>query len=538
MNVILLKDVEKLGLRGEVVNVARGYARNYLLPRKLAEVATDGRVKEVKRIDAQKALHEARSAEQAPQIAETLGKTVLRFDVKSGPTGSLFGSVTTTDIADEIWRTRKIRVDRRKIGIDHIKRIGRYTVPIDVFEGVTAELKLMVVPEGGELPPEEELAAMEAAEAAAAAAEAAAARRRDAARGDRGGRRGDADVLDEAEVEVEEDEAGETDDVVAVEETARGEPVAESAVGDRRRTASASAAAKARCSLRRLSTRAAGGLRSLHSACGAFAEFPARERRSAVDNPRWRLGRSRPARGIEWEHVFSFPCTGGVRDSPLLAMPVRDRFSAPVTVAPSPADPRSSRRRIWRPRSPSSARCCSRRPRSAPSPRSSRPPTSTASRTASIYRAALALYGKGEPVDAITLANELDERSELERVGGTAKIAELAAVVPATSNAEHYARIVKEMATLRGLVRVGQEIQRLGQTPSRRDDRPRRPRRADGVRARAGAGQRRLRPHPRPAQRELRADHAPLRGGRRHHRRPLRASASSTSSRRASSPAT
>ena len=81
-----------------------------------------------------------------------------------------------------------------------------------------------------------------------------------------------------------------------------------------------------------------------------------------------------------------------------------------------------------------------------------------------IFKAALALYGKGEPVDAITLANELDERGELERVGGTAKIAELAATVPATSNAEHYARIVKEMATLRGLVRVGQEIQRLGQT--------------------------------------------------------------------------
>ncbi|RDI75911.1 DnaB: replicative DNA helicase [Gaiella occulta] len=80
-----------------------------------------------------------------------------------------------------------------------------------------------------------------------------------------------------------------------------------------------------------------------------------------------------------------------------------------------------------------------------------------------IYRAALALYGKGEPVDAITLANELDERGELERVGGSAKIAELAALVPAASNAEHYARIVKEMATLRGLVRVGQEITRLGQ---------------------------------------------------------------------------
>ena len=177
MNVILLKDVEKLGLRGEVVNVARGYARNFLLPRQLAEVATEGRVREVKRIDAQKARHEARSAEQANEIAATLGKTVLRFDVKSGPTGSLFGSVTPTDIADEIWRTRKIRVDRRKIGVETIKRIGRYTVPVDVFEGVTAELKLLVVPEGGELPPEEELAAMEAAEAAAAAeaAEAAAA---------------------------------------------------------------------------------------------------------------------------------------------------------------------------------------------------------------------------------------------------------------------------------------------------------------------------------------------------------------------------
>ena len=175
MNVILLEDVEKLGLRSEVVSVARGYARNFLLPRQLAEVATEGRVKEVKRIDAQKALHEARSTDQAAEIAATLGKTVLRFDVKSGPTGSLFGSVTPTDIADEIWRTRKIRVDRRKIGVDTIKRIGRYTVPVDVFEGVTAELKLMVVPEGGELPPEEELAAMEAAEAAAAAEASAAA---------------------------------------------------------------------------------------------------------------------------------------------------------------------------------------------------------------------------------------------------------------------------------------------------------------------------------------------------------------------------
>lgn len=164
MDVILLKDVEKVGLRGEVVNVARGYARNYLLPRKLAETATPAKVAELKRVDERRARHEARTAEQAETIAEVLRKTVLRFDVKAGPTGALFGSVTPTDIADELWRTRKVRVDRRKIATDTLKRIGRYGIPIEVFEGVTVEVKTMVVPEGGELPPEEELAAMAAAD--------------------------------------------------------------------------------------------------------------------------------------------------------------------------------------------------------------------------------------------------------------------------------------------------------------------------------------------------------------------------------------
>jgi large subunit ribosomal protein L9 len=174
MEVILLKDVEKLGLRGDVVDVARGYARNYLLPRRMAEVATPARVTELRKVEAQRAKHEARSAEQAQEIAEVLGKTVLTFEVRSGPTGSLFGSVTPSDIADEIWRTRKIRVDRRKVAVDPIKRIGRYAIAIDVFEDVRVEVKTLVVPEGGELPPEEELAALEAAEAeveAAAAAE-------------------------------------------------------------------------------------------------------------------------------------------------------------------------------------------------------------------------------------------------------------------------------------------------------------------------------------------------------------------------------
>jgi large subunit ribosomal protein L9 len=166
VEVILLSDVEHVGLRGDVVSVARGYARNYLLPRRLAEEATPARVAELQKRDSQRARHEAKTAEQAHKISEALAKTVLRFEVKAGPTGSLFGSVTPTDIADEIWSSEKIRVDRRKIETDPIKRIGRYEIPIGLFEDVRVEVQTHVVPEGGELPSDEELEAMEAAERA------------------------------------------------------------------------------------------------------------------------------------------------------------------------------------------------------------------------------------------------------------------------------------------------------------------------------------------------------------------------------------
>lgn len=207
MQVILLKDVENLGLRGEVVDVARGYARNYLLPRRLAENATPARVAELHRVDAERARHEARTAEQAHEIAELLSKTVLRFEVKAGPTGSLFGSVTPSDVADEIWRARKVRVDRRKIAIDPLKRIGRYSVPIELFQDVQVEVKTLVVPEGGELPPEEELAALEAAEAEARAA---AAQEADAEHVD--AETAIAEVLDEGDTEEDVDEDAEPDD--------------------------------------------------------------------------------------------------------------------------------------------------------------------------------------------------------------------------------------------------------------------------------------------------------------------------------------
>jgi large subunit ribosomal protein L9 len=169
MEVVLTQDVDKLGLRGEVVNVARGYARNFLLPRGMAEVATPGLIKELERRDAQRAKSEAKTFDEARAIADRLEKLELRFDVNAGPTGALFGSVTATNVADRLWETEKIRVDRRKLQMETVKRIGRYTVPFEVFTDVVAQLKLVVAPEGQELPPEEELAELEAQEQAAEA---------------------------------------------------------------------------------------------------------------------------------------------------------------------------------------------------------------------------------------------------------------------------------------------------------------------------------------------------------------------------------
>jgi large subunit ribosomal protein L9 len=221
MEVILLSDVEHVGLRGDVVSVARGYARNFLLPRRLAEEATPGRVAELEKRDAQRARHEAKTAEQAQEIADLLSQTVLRFEVKAGPTGSLFGSVTPTDIVDELWNTKKIRVDRRKIETDPIRRIGRYEIPISLFEDVRVEVKTEVIPEGGELPSEEQLQELEAAERAeqeeAAAAQEPSAELEEIL--------AEADAAEAAEAaEAEETEAAEPSEAPGAEAEAEPEP--------------------------------------------------------------------------------------------------------------------------------------------------------------------------------------------------------------------------------------------------------------------------------------------------------------------------
>jgi large subunit ribosomal protein L9 len=172
MQVILRQDVDKVGLRGEVVDVAPGFARNYLLPRKLAETATPGKVAELRKHEDKRARQEAQSFEQAQEIVNGLESGEIRFDVPAGETGTLFGSVTATDIAERVWQEKKVRIDRRKLDLsDSIKRIGRYQVAVELFADVTATLRLAIVPEGGELPPEEELEAIAAAEAQAEAEE-------------------------------------------------------------------------------------------------------------------------------------------------------------------------------------------------------------------------------------------------------------------------------------------------------------------------------------------------------------------------------
>jgi large subunit ribosomal protein L9 len=143
---ILLQDVDTLGERGAVVDVSAGYLRNFLLPRKLAEPATESSIKVAQRrqADADRAAREAE--ERARENASVLGRTVLTITQQAGDDGRLFGSVTTQDIADAIREARGIRVDRRKIHLDDpIRNIGTYMVVVEVADEVTAAVKTMVV---------------------------------------------------------------------------------------------------------------------------------------------------------------------------------------------------------------------------------------------------------------------------------------------------------------------------------------------------------------------------------------------------------
>ena len=142
---ILLKDVEDLGAAGEAVDVSPGYLRNYLVPRKLAQPATDASLQEAqrRREAAERAAQEA--AERAGETAALLAKTVLTINHRAGEEGMLYGSVTNAEIAEAISEARGLRVDRKKIRLEEpIREVGTYMIEIEVSGGATARVKTIV----------------------------------------------------------------------------------------------------------------------------------------------------------------------------------------------------------------------------------------------------------------------------------------------------------------------------------------------------------------------------------------------------------
>ena len=142
---ILLKDVDNLGHKGSLVVVSKGYLRNYLLPRKLAQVATESS------IAAAEIAYEAAAAERAPaandsqELADLLRATTLTITAPAGEDGRLFGSVTPQDIADAILEARAVEIDKRKIHLEApIKEIGSHSVEIDLAVGIKATVTMIV----------------------------------------------------------------------------------------------------------------------------------------------------------------------------------------------------------------------------------------------------------------------------------------------------------------------------------------------------------------------------------------------------------
>ena len=168
MEVILKEDVLNLGHRGDVVKVADGYGRNFLLPRKLALQATDANKAVIEQMKFAAARRSASEKAQAEELAGKLEPVVLSFTRKSGESGQLFGSVTSADIAAEL-ANKGVEVDRRKIALNEpLKSVGEFSVAIKLHREVTAHVKVQVVAEAGSEAPAAASAAEPAAEGVAA----------------------------------------------------------------------------------------------------------------------------------------------------------------------------------------------------------------------------------------------------------------------------------------------------------------------------------------------------------------------------------
>ena len=143
---ILLQDVETLGEQGKVIEVSKGYLRNYLIPRKLAQPATRGAVEAIRQRKEAAERAERNAVERAEENVNLLNRTVLTVPQQAGADGRLFGSVTAQDIATAIREARGIKIDKRNVHMpEPIKNVGTYMVVVEVVDGVTATIKTMIV---------------------------------------------------------------------------------------------------------------------------------------------------------------------------------------------------------------------------------------------------------------------------------------------------------------------------------------------------------------------------------------------------------
>ena len=146
MKVILRADVDGLGKRGDIVDVAAGYGRNFLVPRGMALIATDGAVDQAARMRRSRDLRDTQDREAAQTIASTLVPKIITIAAKAGHEGKLFGSVTSADVVDAVRKQTGIELDRRHVDSEPIRSVGQHTVTAKLHAAVSFPITLDVVP--------------------------------------------------------------------------------------------------------------------------------------------------------------------------------------------------------------------------------------------------------------------------------------------------------------------------------------------------------------------------------------------------------
>ena len=153
MKVILQSNVKNLGSKGDLIDVAEGYARNFLIPRGLAVIANEANVKRLQADKSQAQAKQAREQAQAKELAAKLEGLSITIAAKTGESGRLFGSVTAADIAEAVEKQLGSPLEKRKIELEEpIKNLGVYQVPVNVHPGITAKLRVQIVAEQGDRP--------------------------------------------------------------------------------------------------------------------------------------------------------------------------------------------------------------------------------------------------------------------------------------------------------------------------------------------------------------------------------------------------